>query len=172
MDAEGAGRLTDGFSFVEESLGEIPLLNVHLLGAPEANTTFLSVGAPGSCALSDQVAFKLSYPSKNGHDHFASVRGCIRPRLRDGLEAGSSVADHFNYLEQIAGGAGQAIELPDGYDVTFAKLIKHPVQFGSIAIRGHLTKGYFNEAFSCFRVTCYTAVTPNRSQTATRASHW
>ena len=134
MDAEGAGHLTDGLSFVEESLGEILLLDVHLLGAPEANTTFLSVGAPGSCALSDQVAFKLSYPSKNGHDHFAGVRGCIRPRLRDGLEAGSGVADHFNYLEQIAGGAGQAIELPDGDDVTFAKLIKHPVQFRSVTI--------------------------------------
>ena len=66
MDAEGAGHLTDGLSFVEESLCEIQLLDVHLLGAPEANTTLLSVGAPGSCALSDQVAFKLSYPSKNG----------------------------------------------------------------------------------------------------------
>jgi hypothetical protein len=47
---------------------------------------------------------------------------------------GSGVADHFNYLEQIAGGAGQAIELPDGYDVTFAKLIKHPAQFASVTI--------------------------------------
>jgi hypothetical protein len=54
--------------------------------------------------------------------------------LKDGLEAGSGVADHFNYLEQIAGGASQAIKLTDGYDVTLAKLIKHPIQFGSITI--------------------------------------
>ena len=64
-------------------------------GAPEVNTTFLSVGATGSCALPDEVAFKLSYPSKNGHAHFAGVCGGIRPRLRDGLEADVGVADHF-----------------------------------------------------------------------------
>jgi hypothetical protein len=134
MDAEGAGHLADGLSFLEKPPGKILLLTVHLFGAPESNTTLLSVGATGSSALPNQVAFELSYPRENGHDHLPGVGSGIGPWLGDGLEAGSGVADHFNYLEQVAGGAGQAIELPDGYDVTFAKLIKHPVQFGSITI--------------------------------------
>lgn len=134
MDTEGASDLADGLSFLNEPISEDSLLLVHLLGAPEANATFLSLGATRSRGPPDEVAFKLSYPSKNGHDHFARVRGGIRPRLRDGLEAGSGVADRFHYLEKIAGGTGQAIELPDCHDVTFAKLIKHPFQFGSVTI--------------------------------------
>jgi hypothetical protein len=62
MDVEGAGDFTDGLSFFQESLGENLLLNVHLLWASEANTTFLSVCATGTCALSDKISFELSYP--------------------------------------------------------------------------------------------------------------
>jgi hypothetical protein len=53
MGTERAGDLTDGLAFVQESLGEILLLNVHLFGAPEVNTTSLSVGATGSFAFPD-----------------------------------------------------------------------------------------------------------------------
>jgi hypothetical protein len=75
------------------------------------------------------------YPSKNGHDHFARVRGGIRPRLRDGLKAGSGVADHFDYIEQIAGGTGKAIELPDGNHVAFAEVVEHAVELWPVAVR-------------------------------------
>src|ERR1039458_1557408 len=92
MDAEGAGDLADGLSFLDEPIGEVSLLRVHLLGASEANTAFLSVGATGSSALSDKVAFELSYPCENGHDHLSGVRGGVGPRLGDRLEAGSGVA--------------------------------------------------------------------------------
>jgi hypothetical protein len=59
MDTEGAGRFTDGLSFLDEPLGKILLLTVHLFGAPEANTSLLSVGTTSSSELPDQVAFEL-----------------------------------------------------------------------------------------------------------------
>jgi hypothetical protein len=51
MDTECAGDLADGLSFLDEPISEDSLLLVHLLGASEANATFLSVGATGSSAL-------------------------------------------------------------------------------------------------------------------------
>jgi hypothetical protein len=64
MDTEGASDLADGLSFLNEPISEDSLLLVHLLGAPEENATFLSLGATRSRALPDEVAFKLSYPRK------------------------------------------------------------------------------------------------------------
>ena len=51
MDTEGASDFADGLSFLNEPISEDSLLLVHLLGASEANATFLSVDATGSSAL-------------------------------------------------------------------------------------------------------------------------
>ena len=59
MDTEGAGDLADGLSFLDEPSSEDSLLLVHLLGASEANTTFLSVGSTGSSALPYQESIKI-----------------------------------------------------------------------------------------------------------------
>jgi hypothetical protein len=55
MDTEGASDLADGLSFLNEPITEDSLLLVHLRGAPEANATFLSLGATRSRALPDSL---------------------------------------------------------------------------------------------------------------------
>jgi hypothetical protein len=42
MDAEGAGDLTDGLSFLDEPIGEFSLLPVHLLGTSEAHAALFA----------------------------------------------------------------------------------------------------------------------------------
>jgi hypothetical protein len=103
MDAEGVGYLADRPSFLEEPNGKVSLFVVHLPGASEANTTFLSFGATGSGALPDQVALELGYSGEDGHDHFASVGGSVGPRLGDRLKTGPRAADGLDDLQEIAG---------------------------------------------------------------------
>jgi hypothetical protein len=96
MDAKGADDLADGLSFSQEPLCEILLLRIHLPGASEANTTFLSLGATGSSTLPDEIALELSYPSENGHDHLSGVGSGVSPGFGDRLKTGTGIADHFD----------------------------------------------------------------------------
>jgi hypothetical protein len=134
MDAEGAGHLADGFSFLEQPLGEIPLVGIHFFGSSEADASLLSVCAACTGALTDEVSLELGDSGEDSHNHLAGVRGGIGPRLRDRLEASTSIADRFHDLEQIAGGAGQPVELPDGDDIALAKLVEHPVQLWPVTV--------------------------------------
>jgi len=79
VDAEGSGDFAHGFPFLEQPLGQIPLILVHLFGPSESNATFLSVGPAGSRALSDEVALEFGDAGEYGHDHLARVGGGIGP---------------------------------------------------------------------------------------------
>ena len=50
------------------------------------------------------------------------------------MEAGASMADRLYDFEQVAGGASQAVELPDRDDIPFAELVEHPVQLRPFAV--------------------------------------
>ncbi len=123
MNVEGACDFADGGSFLQQSLGERQLLLVHLLRASEANTALLGVGATGTGAFADKVALEFSDAGKDGHNHLAGVRSGIGPRFGDGLETGTGLADRFDYLKQVTGGARQPVELPDGDDISVAELV-------------------------------------------------
>ena len=134
MDLEGAGDLADGFAFPEQALGERSLVFTHLCRPSEADAALPRVGAAGTGALADEVAFELGDAGEDGHDHLAGMGGGIGPGLGNGLEAGAGLADGFDDLKQVAGGAGQPVEFPDRDRITRAELVEHAVEFGPVAV--------------------------------------
>jgi hypothetical protein len=134
MNAESAGDLPDGFSFLEEPFRELCLVFIHLLGATEANAALVCVGTSGAGALPDEISLELGDAGEDGHDHLAGVGGGVRPGFGDGLEAGSGIADRFNDFEQVTGRAGEPVKFPDNDDISFTQLVEHPSEFRSVAV--------------------------------------
>jgi len=122
VDAEGSGDFAHGFPFLEQPLGQLPLIFVHLLGPSESDAAFLGVRPARAGTLADEVALEFGDSGEDGHDHFARVGRGIGPGFRDGLEAGTGEADRLDNLKQIAGGARQPVEFPDGDDVAVTQL--------------------------------------------------
>jgi hypothetical protein len=121
-------------SFFQEPSGELQLLIAHLLRSSEANATLPGIDTSGTSALADEVTLEFGDSGEDSHNHLAGMRGGVGPRFGDGLEAGTGLANGFDDLKQVAGGTGQPVELPDGDDVSVAKLIEHSVQFGPVAV--------------------------------------
>lgn len=67
MNAEGAGDFGDGSSFLQQPSGELQLLFVHLLRAPEANATLPGVDSTSTSAFPDEVALELGDAGEDGH---------------------------------------------------------------------------------------------------------
>lgn len=134
MDAEGSGDVPDRFSLLQQPSGELELLVVHLLWPSKADAALARVGAASTGALTDEVAFELSDAGEDGHDHLAGVRGGVGPGFGDGLKPGAGLADCFDDLEQVAGGASQPVELPYSDDISVAELIEHSVQLRPVAV--------------------------------------
>jgi hypothetical protein len=55
---------------------------------------------------SDQVAFKIGNPRKDGHDQLASVTSSVGPGFGQRLEAGTSLAYLFHWYQKVASVAG------------------------------------------------------------------
>jgi hypothetical protein len=91
MEAEGAGDLTDGLSFLDEPIGEFSLLLVRLFGTSEAHSALFGVGATGSGALPvcnivehDSLAVDGGDPLRMPNPMFDSDGEENQTRLMDG----------------------------------------------------------------------------------------
>jgi hypothetical protein len=135
MDAERPRDFAYGFALFDQSFGEFSLVFIHLQRASEADSPFMRVGAPGTSTLSDEVSLELGDAAEDGHDHLTCMGSGVGPGFGNGLEAGTGITDRFNDLKQVAGGACEAIELPDDDDISLAQLVDHPIETFSRKMR-------------------------------------
>ena len=67
-----------------------------------------------------------------GHNHLAGMGGSICPGLGKRLKPGAGFADGLHGLQEVAGGARQAVQPPDDDCVAFPELIQHLLEFRTL----------------------------------------
>ena len=74
-------------------------------------------------ALANEIAFEFRDPREDCHDHLAGMRGRVGPGFGNRLKLGSGLAEYLHGVQQVAGGTGQAVQLPNHDGVAGPNLI-------------------------------------------------
>src|SRR6266481_6515127 len=98
MDLKNRRNLPDCLPFRNKTPGQFTLIQSKLSRPSKSDTTLLGRFASCAGSLSNQIAFEFSNPGENSHDHLASVRGGVSPRLGNRLEPATSLADGLHWF--------------------------------------------------------------------------
>jgi len=69
-----------------------------------------------------------------GQHHAACGAGGVGPGFGEAAQAGAGIAQPFGDVQQVARGAGQAVQPSDDKHVVIPHLVEQPGQFGSVAL--------------------------------------
>ena len=104
-------------------------------GRPKPHPARLGCDPAGAGALHDQGPLEVGHAGEHGQHHPPGWGGGIGPRLGQGTQARTGLLDALGDLQEVAGGAGQAIQARHRHHVAVAQMIEQPPQLGPVALR-------------------------------------